>query len=98
MNFLICFALVSVSVVLGFCALLKWLTRFEGVRIVRTFCLSYRNGKGYLQTFNKPDKYFAVRMDSGRLGIMKTDKVKEYFDFGRVCYTVDFHFSGRYVR
>ena len=86
----------GVSLLIGR-AFLDWLLRFEGVRTVRTFFLSYRNGKGYLQTSDKPDKYFAVKMDSGRLGIMKADKVEKYSDFGRACYTVSFHFTGRYV-
>jgi len=81
-------------------AFLDWLLRFEDVRTVETFHLSYNSstGKGYLQTVNEPDKYFAVPMNSGRLGIMKADHIKPYEDFGGGCYSVDFHFTERYVR
>lgn len=94
-------AIVGIGVSLLVCrAFLDWLLRFEDVHTVLTFHLSYRSdtGKGYLQTVNEPNKYFAVIMDSGRLGIMKADSIKPYQDFGGSCYSVDFHFTGRYVR
>lgn len=69
----------------------------DNIRTIEPYHLSYSAGRGYLQTINKPPRHFAVQMDSGRLGIMKTDKIECFRDFGQACYSVDFHFTGQYA-
>jgi hypothetical protein len=71
---------------------------FQGaVATHKTFHLQTRNGKGSLQAAHRPRRYFAVKMDSGRSGIMRCLKVESYQDFSRPCYSVDFLFTGWYV-
>jgi len=83
----------------------KWLGRWldkqarafrASVPVIKPFCLTYRNGGGYLQIGYQPPSYFAVAMDSGRFGIMRRTKCESYHDFGQTCYSVDFKFTGDY--
>lgn len=64
----------------------------ESVPVIKPFHV----GKGYLQIGYKPPTYFALPMDSGRLGIMQRTKCESYHDFGQTCYSVNFKFTGNY--
>lgn len=78
------------------------LIRFEwsgAVRITKPLFMDYKNGSGYLQIANrKPPKYFAIKMQSGRYGIMRTTECASYSDFSCPCYSVSFRSTEFYDR
>ncbi len=73
---------------------------YSDARVIKPFYLMHNQdtGKGYLQIGWKPPKHFAVKMNSGRLGIMCCTDISSYSDFGHTCYQVDFRFTGLYMQ
>jgi len=58
----------------------------------------YYCNNGYMQVVDEPPKYFGLKMNSGRIGIMKCLKVRVFRDFGVSCYGVKFRFTGHYCK
>jgi len=54
----------------------------------------YYSSGYFMQTTVKPKKYFAKYMQSGNLGLCRVKNIKEFNDFGKACYSVDYEWTG----